>query len=227
MMALLVVARSEARPEARHLLQWYGVAELCVGLTGTDFLLSSLELFHIRSVMSLTQQALYGAGVLLLVRSPKDILWLPASILGSALATNLAGWVVLWSKGFRPSLKISPGRWPAIMGPSLHYAATTMMATVYHRIGHLVVHRFLGDYALGLYAAAVRFVDILKNFVNIGLSVVMPRMALSAQSGAGLKRLVRASVSAMAAVSIPLTLGTLPLRTWLSPGCWAQAMRAR
>jgi len=125
MMALLVVARFEARPEARHLLQWYGVAELCVGLTGTDFLLSSLELFHIRSVMSLTQQALYGAGVLLLVRSPKDILWLPASILGSALATNLAGWVVLWSKGFRPSLKISPGRWPAIMGPSLHYAATT------------------------------------------------------------------------------------------------------
>jgi O-antigen/teichoic acid export membrane protein len=34
-------------------------------------------------------------------------------------------------------------------------------------------------------------------------------MALSAQSGAGLKRLVRAAVSAMAAVSIPLTLGTL------------------
>jgi O-antigen/teichoic acid export membrane protein len=209
MMALLVVASFEGRPDVRHLLQWYGVAELCVGVTGSDFLLSSLELFHVRSVIGLTQQALYGAGVLLLVRSPKDILWLPASILGSALATSVAGWFVLWSKGFRPSLKISPGRWPSIMGPSLHYAATTMMATVYHRIGHLVVRRFLGDYALGLYAAAVRFVDILKNFVNIGLSVVMPRMALSAQSGAGLKRLVRASVSAMSAVSIPLTLGTL------------------
>jgi len=70
-------------------------------------------------------------------------------------------------------------------GPQSALRATTMMATVYHRIGHLVVHRFLGDYALGLYAAAVRFVDILKNFVTDSVERVMPRMALSAQSGAG------------------------------------------
>ncbi len=209
MLALLVVASFEARSEVRWLLRGYGVAELCVGLTGADFLLNSLELFHARAVLSLMQQALYGAGVLLLVRSPKDIFWLPASILVSALAANLVGWGVLWRKGFRPSLKISPGRWGTIMATSLHYAATTMMATVYHRVGHLVVRWFLGDYALGLYAAAVRFVDILRNFVNIALSVVMPRIALSAQSGVGLKRLVRASVSALAAVSLPLTLGTL------------------
>jgi O-antigen/teichoic acid export membrane protein len=209
MLALLVVASFEARSEVRWLLRGYGVAELCVGLTGADFLLNSLELFHARSVLSLMQQALYGAGVLLLVRSPKDIFWLPASILGSALAANLAGWGVLWNKGFRPSLKVNPSRWRMIMATSLHYAATTMMATVYHRVGHLVVRWFLGDYALGLYAAAVRFVDILRNFVSIALSVVMPRIALAAESGVGLKRLVRAAVSALAAVSLPLTLGTL------------------
>jgi O-antigen/teichoic acid export membrane protein len=206
---LLVIASFEVRPEVRSLLRWYGAGALCVGLTGSDFLLTSLELFHVRSLLTLIQQALYAAGILILVRNPKDILWLPASILGSALVTNLAGWLVLWRNGFRPPLAIHPNRWRAILVPSFHYAATTMMATAYHRTGHIVVRWFLGDHALGLYAAAVRFVDILKNLVNIALSVLMPRMALSAQSRAGLKRLVQAAVSALALTSIPLMLGTL------------------
>jgi len=85
----------------------------------------------------------------------------------------------------------------------------------------------LGDYALGLYAAAVRFVDILKNFVEYRVERGhAPNGSLGANP-CWLKRLVRASVSAMAAVSIPLTLGTLATAHWLSPGCWAQAMRAR
>jgi polysaccharide transporter, PST family len=206
---LLVIAGFEVRPDVRSLLRWYGAGVLCVGLTGADFLLTSLELFHVRSLLTLIQQALYAAGILLLVRTPKDILWLPASILGSALVTNLAGWFVLWHNGFRPPSVIRPSHWRAILVPSFHYAATTMMATVYHRTGHLVVRWFLGDHALGLYAAAVRFVDILRNFVNIALSVLMPRMALAAQSRAGLRRLVQAAVSALAATSIPLMLGTL------------------
>lgn len=207
--AVLVVASFEVRPDVRSLLRWYGVAELCVGLTVSDFFLSSLELFHIRSALTLAQQALYAAGILTLVRSPKDILWLPASILGSALVTNLMGWFALWRNGFRPPLTISPSRWRAILLPSFHYAGTTMMATIYHRTGHLVVRWVLGDYSLGLYAAAVRFVDILRNFVGIALGVLMPRMALAAQSPAGLRRLVRAAVSATALVSIPLMFGTL------------------
>ena len=207
--ALLVVASFEVRPEVHSLLRWYGVGSLCVGLTGSDFLLTSLELFHMRSLLTLIQQALYASGVFLLVHTRKDILWVPASILGSALLSNLAGWLVLWKSGFHPTVAIVPSRWRAILVPSLHYAATTMMATIYHRTGHLVVRWFLGDHALGLYAAAVRFVDILRNFVLVVLSVLMPRMALAAQSRAGLKRLVQAAVSALAAVSIPLTLGTL------------------
>jgi PST family polysaccharide transporter len=209
LVALLVVASFEHRSDARSLLHWYGVASICVAWTGSDFLLTSMELFHMRSLLTLIQQALYAGGVLLLVHSPKDILWLPASILISALATNLVGWFALWRNGFRPSLVIVPGRWPVMLVTSFHYAGTTMMSTIYHRSGHLIVRWFLGDYALGLYAAAIRFVDILRSFVNIGLSVLMPRMALSAQSQAGLRRLVQAAVSALAAVSIPLTLGTL------------------
>jgi PST family polysaccharide transporter len=206
---LWLVASFEARPDIRFLLHWYGAGLLFLGVTGSDFLLTSLEFFHVRSLLTLIQQLIYAAGILWLVRSPKDIAWLPASILGSSLVANLAGWVVLWRQGFQPRLRLSPSRWRAMLVPSFHYAATTVMATIYHRTGHIVVRWFLGDYALGLYAAAVRFVDLLRNFGNIVLHVLMPRMALAAQSQAGLKRLVRAVVSALALISIPLTLGTL------------------
>jgi len=206
---LLGVAGFESRPDARTLLLGYGVAALLVGLTGADFLLTSLELFHTRSALTLLQQALYAAGVLTLVRSPQDILWLPASILASSLLTNVAGWFALWHKGFRPSFQPHPSRWRAILVPSFHYAATTMMATIYHRTGHLVVRWLLGDYALGLYAAAVRFVDLLRNFVSIATGVLMPRIALAAQSRTGLKRLVQAAVSVVAAIGIPLLFGTI------------------
>jgi O-antigen/teichoic acid export membrane protein len=64
--------------------------------------------------------------------------------------------------------------------------------------------------------------------VNIALSVLMPRMALAAQSRLGLKRLVHAAVSALAAVSIPLTLGTLATAhlvvPWLMGASYAAAV---
>jgi O-antigen/teichoic acid export membrane protein len=209
LIVLLLVASLEVRPDARWLLLWYGIASLFVGLTGSDFLLTSLELFHIRSALTLIQQSLYAVGILTLIHGPKDLLWLPASILASAFVTNVAGWFVIWRKGFRPPIAITPSRWRGILVPSLHYAASTGMATIYHRIGHLGVRWFLGDYPLGLYAAAVRFVDVLRNFVSIVISVLMPRMALAAKSAAGMRRLVRAAVSAVAAVGIPLMLGTI------------------
>jgi O-antigen/teichoic acid export membrane protein len=209
LLALLGVVSIESHPETRRLLCAYGIASLLVGLAGSDFLLTSLEMFHLRSLLSLIQQSLYAAGVLLLVRGPNDLIWLPASILGSAFITNLAGWVMIWKKGFHPPFRITPSRWRSILVPSLHYAATTGMATVYHRTGHLVVRWLLGEYALGLYAAAIRFVDVLRNFVGIALNVVMPRMALAAKSIPDMRRLLRASVSAVAAIGIPLMLGTV------------------
>lgn len=206
---LIAVAAFEPRHSVRILIEWYGVAGLIVSLTGSDFFLNSLELFHLRSALTLIQQALYAIAVIVLVRSPKDLYWVPAGILASSLLTNLIGWFALWREGFRPPLKISVSRWRAILVPSFHYAASSGMSTVYHRTGHIVVRWFLGDYALGLYAAALRFVDLMRNLVNIALGVLMPRMAAAAQSRAGLRRLVHAAVSALAAVSIPLMFGTL------------------
>jgi O-antigen/teichoic acid export membrane protein len=83
------------------------------------------------------------------------------------------------------------------------------MSNLYHRTGHVVVRWFLGEHALGLYAAAIRFVGVLRDLVTTVLVVMMPRMALSARMEAGMVRLSRMASSVIALLSIPLMFGTV------------------
>jgi O-antigen/teichoic acid export membrane protein len=206
---LFVIASFEARPEVRQLFHWFGIGILIINILNSDYLLTALEMFHANSFLTIVQQGLYAIGVFKFIRSPKDILWLPGSILGSSLLTSVSGWVVLWRHGFRMTWRIQPERWKGILGPSLHYAASSVMSNLYARTGHIIVHWFLGDYALGLYAATTRFVDISRNFVLIALNVLTPRMALAARTEAGLGRLARFAFVVVAALSIPLMLGLI------------------
>lgn len=198
----------DRRADVRYLLRFYGVGALLVGLTNADHLLSALEMFHVRSLLAVLQQALYAIGIFLLVRSPKEIVWLPISILASALLTNLPGWFFLYQQGLRLQ-HLQPGRWKRILVPSGHYAMSTLMSNLYHRTGHLLVRWFLGEHALGLYAAAVRFLEIIEQFFALVLSVFMPRIAIAAKSDAEVGRLARMAVTVTAVVNIPVMAGVL------------------
>jgi O-antigen/teichoic acid export membrane protein len=209
MFVVFGIAAFETRSDTRALLRLYGIGILLVNLISADHLLAALEMFHVRSLLTVAQQAAYALGIFTLVHSSKDVLWVPVSILGSSALTGLAAWIVLWQGGLKLHLTLRPERWKGILVPSFHYAASSLMSNVYHRAGHLLVRWFLGDVALGLYAAAARLVDILRGFVIIVLQVVMPRMALSAQSGAELRRLGRFTLAVIATISIPLAIGLI------------------
>ena len=206
---LLVIASFEVRPEVRGLLQLYGVGLFFVNLLGSDYLLGALEMFHARSLLAVIQQAICAVGFFTFVRSPKDVLWLPISILGTSALCGVAGWIILWHQGFRLPLNLRPTSWKGILVPSGHYAVSSLMSNFYHRTGHVAVRWFLGDHALGNYSAAVRFVDLLRNFVVVVLSVLMPRMALEAKSGPRLRRLARFAAGIVAVISIPFTAGLI------------------
>jgi polysaccharide transporter, PST family len=199
----------DKRADVRHLLLLYGFGILLINLSHSDYLLGALEMFHARSLITIAQQALYAVGVFLFVKGPRDVSWVPISILVSALAQNIAGWVLLVRQGFRLPLRIHPERWKGILVPSIHYAGSSLMSSLYHRAGHIAVRWFLGPYALGLYAAAVRFVDIVQQFVTIIFNVLMPRMALSAKSEAELTRLTRIAVTVIAMLNVPLMAGLI------------------
>ena len=205
--AVLVVASFEVRQDVRFLLKWYGVATVLTGALSLDYLLSSLELFHAQSLISIAQQSLYATGIFTMVRSPKDVIWVPVSIVASAFLTSLIGWTVLWRAGYRFRFAIAPRRWLAILAPSLHYAGSSLMSTLYHRSGIIAVRWYLGEHALGLYAAAARLADVLRNFLAVPQTVLMPRMALRENSAERIPRLTRIASSILVWFGVPLMVG--------------------
>jgi O-antigen/teichoic acid export membrane protein len=205
---LLLIASLGVHRNVRQLLHLYGIGILLVNLIAADHLLNALELFHARSLLTVAQQLVYAAMIFIFVRSPRDIAWLPSSILLSSAMSGFAGWILLWRRGVRLG-GLQLRRWKGIIIPSIHYAASSLMSNIYHRTGHILVRWFLGDFALGIYAAAVRFVDILRSFIIVVLQVLMPRIALAAETGAGLRRLARLALTAIALISIPLTVGLI------------------
>jgi len=81
------------------------------------------------------------------------------------------------------------------------------MSNLYHRSGTLAVRWYLGEHALGLYAAVARLADVLRNFLAVPQTVLMPRMALRANSADGLPRLTRIAASVLVWFGVPLTVG--------------------
>ena len=112
---------------------------MLTGGLSLDYLLPSLELSHVQSFVTITQQSLYAAGIFALVRSPKDVIWVPVSILGSTHITSIISWIFLWRAGFRFRFAIAPRRWATILAPSMHYAGSTLMSNLYHRTGYFAV----------------------------------------------------------------------------------------
>jgi len=205
--AVLVVASFEVRQDVRFLLKFYGVASVLTGGLSLDYLLSSLELFHVQSFASIAQQSLYAVGIFTMIRSPKDVIWVPVSIVASSLLTSVIGWTFLWREGYRFRFSMAPRRWAVILAPSLHYAGSSLMSNLYHRSGTLAVRWYLGEHALGLYAAAARLADVLRNFLAVPQTVLMPRMAFRANSADGLPRLTRIAASVLVWFGVPLTVG--------------------
>jgi O-antigen/teichoic acid export membrane protein len=215
--AVLVIASFEVRQDVRLLLKWYGVASILTASLSLDYLLFSFELFHVQSFVSVAQQSLYAVGIFTMVRSPKDVIWVPVSIVVSASLTSLIGWTFMWRAGYRFRLSISPRRWVVIVGPSLHYAASSLMTTLYLRSGHLAVRWYLGEYALGLYAAATRLADMMRGFLAISQTVLGPRMALRSNTGGGLSRLTRIAASILVWFGVPSIVGGIVIAPVVIP----------
>lgn len=207
----------ETRPEVARLLRFFGILVAFTNLASSQSLLAAMELFHARAALTLTQQALYAAGILTLVRSPKDVMWVPASILFSACFTNLYGWVLLHRAGLRLSLGIHRERWWAILVPAGHYAGASWMSSIYHRSGHIVIRWTLGEHALGVYAAATRLVDFLRQMLVVSQSVILPRVAKAATSAEALRRLVRFALVTQWLLGFPMAIGLLGTASVIVP----------
>ena len=214
---IIGISLYENRPEVARLLRFFGVLIAFTNLTSSQALLASMELFHARAALMLTQQALYAAGILSLVRSPRDVMWVPASILFSAFLTNLYGWILLHRAGLRLSLGIHKDRWWGILVPAGHYAGASWMSSIYHRSGHIIIRWTLGEHALGVYAAATRLVDFLRHMLVVSQSVIMPRVARVSGSAPSLRRIVRFALVTQWLLGFPMAIGLLGTASVIVP----------
>src|SRR5258708_39271187 len=96
--------------------------------------------------------------------------------------------------------------------------------------GRCAVCWFRGGNAGGLYAGGGRLADVLPNFLSVTQTVLMPRMALRANSAGGLFRLTRIAASVLIWFGVPLAVGgivTAPVVIpWLLGGQFQQAVHA-
>ncbi len=214
---LIGVSLVDTRPDVARLMRFYGILAAFTNLTASAPLLASMEMFHARAALMLTQQAIYAVGVLTLVHSPKDVMWVPACIVFSSLLTNLYGWVLLHRAGLRLSLGIHRQRWWGILVPSGHYAGASWMSSIYHRSGHIIIRWVLGEHALGVYAAATRLVDFLRQMLVTSQSVILPRVAKAASSAPALRRIVRFSLVLQWLLGFPMAIGLLGTASVIVP----------
>ena len=63
MVAVLIVASFEVRPDVRFLLKFYGLAIALTTSLSLDYLLAPMELFHVQSLVLILQQCLYAIGI--------------------------------------------------------------------------------------------------------------------------------------------------------------------
>lgn len=202
-MALLL----ESEPKTRAILLGYGVPYTLLTVWSSDYLLGAMERFHEASFQMLLQQGLYAAIILVCVRGPADVIWVIAATLISIVAGNLFGWACLRRLGMRPRLAWSPASWRMILRPSADYALASFFAMSYGRCAYFAVRWFLGDRALGLFAAATRLIEVVFGFVSILHGLLQPRLSLRAAQGAPLGRILRLSASGLMLLGLPLAVG--------------------
>lgn len=200
----------------RTLLLTYGVPALVLSAFASDHLLGGMERFQLAAGQELLALSIYAAGILLFVHSPSDLPQLAIVSLASAATGAGFGWWIS-RRVFSLKLRLVPDRAWSILRTSAWYGVSSVMSQVYTRSGHLVVRWWLGEFALGLYAAAVRLVEMVYGFLNVAFGLIMPKIALYAADPPRLRRVVRLSVSLLAVVTFPFVVGGALTATTLVP----------
>lgn len=144
---------------------------------------------------------------------------------GTAVAV-LASWRVF---PWRPSLHFSPALGRALLSYGLSIVAVNALAILLLNADYLLVGRFLGAGALGVYTLAYRIPDLLiLQFCNIVATVIFPVYARIREEPQALSRGFVATTRYVAVVTVPLGLGLAlvaePFVLTVFTAKWAEAI---
>lgn len=142
-----------------------------------DWFFQGRERFATVSVARLTSYAVYGAIVLLLVRSAGDVQWVP---LGFA-AGNLVATLVLLATYRRdvgaPALVWQPRRWTGILSSNLPVGLSMFLAQSAVNLPPIVLGWFALTRDAGLFSAAMKIIFVLLILDRVLNAVLLPAVA--------------------------------------------------
>jgi O-antigen/teichoic acid export membrane protein len=141
------------------------------------------------------------------------------SLVGQQLAGGIAGAIFLWSMStYRPSLRFSLFHFRELFGYSSSLFATSILWYFSSRIDQVVIGRFAGMPALGLYAIAGKIPNLANMVTGQPLTIVsLPAMSRLQDDHAKMRRAVYQGMELNAVLSFAVFVGLAAVASDLIP----------
>lgn len=153
-------------------------------------------------------QAVFVAGVFILIRTPEHILAVPVLhvVTASIGAVTL---ILIYIKSFkRPGLSFEPAFWKEIFAQSIPMGATYLLIQIYTNFDMLVLGFTHGESVVGLYSAAYKVILIINLFGIYYFTTLFPNISrMYSQSQEQLKNLLERSMKFVSLFAIPICVG--------------------
>jgi O-antigen/teichoic acid export membrane protein len=135
----------------------------------------------------------------------------PRAIVWQSLAASAVSSLLLWrGSGFRPSLRFTPSAIRELWGYSSNLLGGSILNYWIRNLDNLLVGKFLGSAALGIYQRAYSTMLLpLNQVTQVTGQVMFPTMSLVQLDHARVKRIYLRALGAIALLSAPTMLGLL------------------
>ncbi len=206
-----------------------GIVRLVVFLSGLSFVSQALDTSWVYKglerqvrvgIAGVVAQGLYATGVLLVVRAPADVLWVPVLQFAGELSGALWLGGALLRRGL-PGATLGAGR--AILRASGFITVSRLLRVCILSGGLVLLGLLAGERAVGLFSAAYRFCFLLIAIVTAINIAYLPSFARVASSLEQLSSLIRSSLRISAAIGAPLVVGGVVLARPLLQFMFGQA----
>lgn len=133
------------------------------------------------------------------------------SLIMGQVAGTLVGSVALWRViSWRPSFSFSRAHVPALLSYGSHLVAVDIIALLRFNLDYLLIGRYLGAAALGVYTLAFRVPDLLINqFCTLLAQVVFPAFSKIQKDLTVLRESALQAMRYVAIITVPMGIGLI------------------
>lgn len=168
-----------------------------------------MQVVAIGNVLS---RLLYGAGIIWAIYAELPLV----QIIGIISLANLVTFIgMMWAAARQVKVKplVDLVYWKYFLRQALPLGVSTVLAMLYFRIDTVILGYMAGDYAVGIYSAPYKILDVILSIPVIFMSSVFPIMTQAiAQGQENLQRIFDKAINYSVMVAAPIVAGTF----WLA-----------